>query len=107
MSECFTSGPKPGHYVRPVVNREGNSIMKEQDMNRHIVKLIDKYTREAMAITGLDYQPAQQLMKLIRQDDSPLSVEAAMRQVGLDTDNAKMVAEFMNYLEFADTDERS
>lgn len=79
----------------------------DQELNRYAVAKLDKFSRDIMSITGLDFQKSQQLISLLHSDDSALSIEAALRQVGVDTTNTKLVTEFINYWEFADTDERS
>lgn len=76
------------------------------DHNKYVVQQLERYAQDVMLITKLDHESAQKLIKLLHSNDSQLTVEAAMREVGLDTTNTTMVQEFMNYWEYADTDER-
>ncbi len=79
-------------------------FFNEKELNVYAVSILDKYTRDIMSITGLDYPKAQRLIKLCKPDASRTAILASLHEVGVDTNNRKLVNEFENYWSFADED---
>lgn len=79
-------------------------ILNQKELNAYAVQILDKYTRDIMAITGLDYQKSQKLIKLCRPDASRTAILASLTEVGVDISNRRLVNEFENYWSFADDD---
>ena len=83
---------------------EEKEILNISELNAYTVSILDKYTRDVMFITGLDYPKSQKLIKLCRPDASRRAIVDALSNVGVDITNSRMINEFQNYWNHADED---